>query len=147
MRGLGGAGLLPRALVLLLVNTAFQCLWCKQHLGGALQMMEICYLWYRQYFAYVAVLTIISCMAIAVLVVSLSDQHKKLVRLVNERHLVPMVDRGWVRAVSSHKLVPGDVIVVQRGRAPVDMVLLRGSCIVEESMLSGEVRVLRLLAS
>ena len=46
---------------------------------------------------------------------------------------------GWVRAVSSHKLVPGDVIVVQKGKAMCDMVLLQGSCLVVESMLSGEV--------
>ena len=41
--------------------------------------------------------------------------------------------------MSSRRLVPGDVIVVLQGRAPCDMVLLRGSCLVEESMLSGEV--------
>ena len=43
------------------------------------------------------------------------------------------------RAASSRRLVPGDVIVVLQGRATCDMVLLRGSCLVEESMLSGEV--------
>ncbi len=43
------------------------------------------------------------------------------------------------RAVSSQRLVPGDVIVVLKGKATCDMVLLRGSCLVEESMLSGEV--------
>lgn len=55
--------------------------------------------------------------------------------------MVPVVDRGWVRAAPSHRLVPGDVIVLQRGRAPCDVVLLRGSCLVEESTLSGEVWV------
>jgi len=35
--------------------------------------------------------------------------------------------------------VPGDVVVVLRGKATCDMVLLRGNCLVEESMLSGEV--------
>lgn len=84
-------------------------------------------------------LSAISWLAIVVLVVSLNDQHKKLVGLVNERHMVPIVDRGWVRATSSHKLVPGDVIVLQKGRALCDMALLRGTCLVEESMLSGEV--------
>ena len=44
------------------------------------------------------------------------------------------------RAVSSRRLVPGDVIVVLQGRATCDMVLLQGSCLVEESILSGEVR-------
>ena len=43
------------------------------------------------------------------------------------------------RAVSSRRLVPGDIIVVQQGRATCDLVLLRGSCLVGESMLSGEV--------
>ena len=35
--------------------------------------------------------------------------------------------------------MPGDVIVVLQGRATCDMVLIQGSCLVEESMLSGEV--------
>lgn len=42
------------------------------------------------------------------------------------------------RAASSRRLVPGDVLVLLRGKAPCDMVLIRGSCLVEESMLSGE---------
>ncbi len=42
------------------------------------------------------------------------------------------------RAVSSRRLVPGDVVVLLRGKAACDMVLIRGSCLVEESMLSGE---------
>lgn len=35
--------------------------------------------------------------------------------------------------------MPGDVLVLLRGKATCDMVLLRGNCLVEESMLSGEV--------
>ena len=47
---------------------------------------------------------------------------------------------GWLcRAVSSRRLVPGDVLVLLRGKATCDMVLLTGNCLVEESMLSGEV--------
>ena len=42
-------------------------------------------------------------------------------------------------ALSSRRLVPGDVVVLQRGKATCDMVLLRGAGLVEESMLSGEV--------
>ena len=36
--------------------------------------------------------------------------------------------------------MPGDIVVVLRGKATCDMVLLQGTCLVEESMLSGEVR-------
>lgn len=43
------------------------------------------------------------------------------------------------RGVSSHRLVPGDVIVLLRGKATCNMVLLQGGCLVEESVLSGEV--------
>ena len=46
----------------------------------------------------------------------------------------------WVRAISSHCLVPGDVVVLQQGRALGDLVLLRGACLVTESTLSGEVQ-------
>ena len=35
--------------------------------------------------------------------------------------------------------MPGDVLVLLRGKATCDMVLLRGNCLAEESMLSGEV--------
>lgn len=59
--------------------------------------------------------------------------------MATQRHLVPLLHQKFVRALLSKQLVPGDVIVVQRGRVTCDMVLLRGTCLVEESMLSGEV--------
>lgn len=46
------------------------------------------------------------------------------------------------RATSSRRLVPGDVIVVLPGAATCDLVLLQGTCLVEESNLSGEVNIL-----
>lgn len=54
--------------------------------------------------------------------------------------MVPFVWVGRIIALSSRRLVPGDVVVVQRGKATCDMVLLRGAGLVEESMMSGEVR-------
>lgn len=50
-----------------------------------------------------------------------------------------MTGNMYCRGVSSHRLVPGDVVVLLRGKATCDMVLLQGSCLVEESILSGEV--------
>lgn len=47
--------------------------------------------------------------------------------------------RWLCRAISSRWLVPGDVVVLLPGKATCDMVLLQGNCLVEESMLSGEV--------
>lgn len=43
------------------------------------------------------------------------------------------------RGVASHRLVPGDIVVLQPGKATCDMVLLQGNCLVDESILSGEV--------
>ena len=43
------------------------------------------------------------------------------------------------RGVASHRLVPGDIVVLQPGKATCDTVLLQGNCLVDESILSGEV--------
>ena len=41
--------------------------------------------------------------------------------------------------VSSEELVPGDIIRVPEGVVlPCDMILLEGSCVVDESVLTGE---------
>jgi P-type E1-E2 ATPase len=68
--------------------------------------------------------------------------NSKVMGLTNACRLTPMVQGKWVRAIASYKLVPGDVIVLQPGRALCDMVLLQGACLVTESMLSGEVRLI-----
>lgn len=60
-------------------------------------------------------------------------------RVLDQQCVVPFVWVGRVLALSSRRMVPGDVVVLQRGKATCDMVLLRGAGLVEESMLSGEV--------
>ena len=65
--------------------------------------------------------------------------NNKVKALMNVVRLTPVVQGGWVRAMSSYRLVPGDVVVLQHGRALSDLVLLQGTCLVNESMLSGEV--------
>ena len=104
-----------------------------------LQILELMYLCYKASCYYVAIIAAPSLAGLMLLVIALKDQHKKLARLVKPKHVVPIVQRGWVTAALSYKLVPGDVIVLQKGKAMCDMVVLCGSCIVEESMLSGEV--------
>lgn len=66
----------------------------------------------------------------------------RLASLTLHTRLVPYVNKGYVRAMKAWQLVPGDIIVVVPGQAVCDMVLLRGNCLVEESVLSGEVSFL-----
>ena len=73
-------------------------------------------------------------------VITLHRQRMKVMALVNVCRLTPLVWEGWVRAVSSHRLLPGDIVVLRQGKAVCDLVILQGSCLVMESMLSGEVR-------
>ena len=91
-----------------------------------------------RYFYPVLVLLLFTISAV-LLIHTLRRQRNKIMALVNECRLTPLVWGGWVRAISSHRLLPGDVMVLQPGKALCDMVLLQGTCLVMESMLSGEV--------
>ena len=71
--------------------------------------------------------------------IMIRQQRLRLLALVNEVRLTPIVWGGWVRATSSHRLLPGDVMVLQQGKALCDVVLLQGNCLVVESTLTGEV--------
>lgn len=104
-----------------------------------LQILEEIYLVYRGRYFYPVLICAFSFPAVVGLAALLSKQHKKVMALMNQVRLTPMVQEQWVRATSSHRLVPGDVIVLHNGRALCDMVLLRGACLVTEATLSGEV--------
>lgn len=102
--------------------------------------MELIYLVYRGYWVYALIIILFTWANTITLLRTLLTHESKMLGLMNRPKLVPMVMGGWVRAAGSHRLVPGDVMVLQRGKATCDMVLLQGSCLVEESMLSGEVQ-------
>ena len=104
-----------------------------------LQYLELIYLVYKDYWVYALINVLFTWAYTITLLRTLLSHGSKTVRLMNGPRLVPLVQAGWVRAAGSHRLVPGDIMVLQRGRATCDMVILQGSCLVEESMLSGEV--------
>ena len=107
-----------------------------------LQMMEVAYLIHRRLYFYPVLVLSMFTGSIVALSRALLRTRKKAMALVNEVRLTPLVVGGWVRGVSSHRLLPGDVLVLQPGKALFDMVLLQGNCLCVESMLSGEVRLL-----
>ena len=109
-----------------------------------MQMLEIIFMFVIRYYWLPAFLTAVTAAAGAAMLITLQKQRQKMMALVNHCRLTPIVFKGWVRATSSHTLVPGDVVVLQRGKATCDMVVLQGACLVVESMLSGEVTMLLL---
>ena len=104
-----------------------------------LQMAEVAYLIYCHRYFYPVLVLSMFIVTIVALSRELLRTRKKMMALVNEVRLTPLVVAGWVRGVSSHRLLPGDVLVLQPGKALFDMVLLQGNCLCVESMLSGEV--------
>ena len=105
----------------------------------ALQMLEVAYMIYAGRWFLPALILLLFLAASVSLGMTLRRQRLKVMAMVNECRLTPLVWEGWVRAVSSHRLLPGDIMVLRQGKAVCDMVLLQGSCLVMESMLSGEV--------
>ena len=103
------------------------------------------WMWAYAYYTYPAVLFAILVIGSGASSYLLHQQRLRLVNLATQRHLIPVLYQNFVRALLAKYLVPGDVIVVQRGTAVCDMVLLRGTCLAEESMLSGEVWALATL--
>ena len=45
---------------------------------------------------------------------------------------------GVVRQVNALELVPGDIVKVETGPVPCDLLLLRGAAVCDESTLTGE---------
>ena len=93
------------------------------------------------YFYFPSVLLAIILVGTCISVSLTYRQRNMLVKVFAQNRLVPYVRKGYVGAAMSQRLVPGDAVVVQQGWASCDMVLLRGNCLVEDSMLSGKVRI------
>ena len=105
-----------------------------------LQALEMgLWMWSFAYYVYPAVLLGIILIGSVLSGNAIYSQRKRLTAAFEQAHMVPVVRKGYVRAASSKQLVPGDVLVVQQGMAMCDLVLLRGSCLAEESVLTGEV--------
>lgn len=100
-------------------------------------------LWYWDGYSYYAtcILVISVTSATTSLVETLSNLRniRKMANYTCEVNVMRSGDENILTPVDSSNLVPGDVIEIPENTAmPCDLVLLTGSCIVNESMLTGE---------
>ncbi|XP_029142593.1 probable cation-transporting ATPase 13A5 [Protobothrops mucrosquamatus] len=101
-------------------------------------------LWYTQgYMAYSSAIIILSVISIGLTIYDLRQQSIKLHNLVKEHNQVQVT--VWTKGeggstMESHHLVPGDLLLLegQRFSLPCDAILLEGSCVINEGMLTGE---------
>ena len=120
------------------MQTFLSCSTTAAYISSCLQMVEVIWLILQKQYWYPILIWVISFPILHGSMALLKQRHNQVMTLMNEIRLTPMVQGQWVRATCSHRLVPGDVIVLQTGRALCDMVILRGACMVTESRLSGE---------
>ncbi|XP_051674872.2 probable cation-transporting ATPase 13A5 isoform X1 [Oryctolagus cuniculus] len=100
-------------------------------------------LWLSQgYIEYSVAIIILTVMSIVLSVYDLRQQSVKLHNLVEEHNKVQvtiMVKDIGLQELESRLLVPGDILILPgKFSLPCDAVLIEGSCVVNEGMLTGE---------
>nr|XP_035130733.1 probable cation-transporting ATPase 13A4 isoform X2 [Callithrix jacchus] len=102
------------------------------------------YLWFSEdYKEYAFAIIIMSIISIALTVYDLRQQSVKLHHLVKSHNSITVSVCGrkaGVQELESHFLVPGDLLILTGNKVlmPCDAVLIDGSCVVNEGMLTGE---------
>nr|XP_060623235.1 probable cation-transporting ATPase 13A5 [Anolis sagrei ordinatus] len=95
------------------------------------------------YYEFATFLVILSIISIGITVYDLRQQSIKLHNLVEEHNKVHVT--AWTKDEGEHQLeschlVPGNILLLkgQRLSLPCDAILLEGSCVIDEGMLTGE---------
>ncbi|GLC61164.1 hypothetical protein PLESTB_001725200 [Pleodorina starrii] len=91
-----------------------------------------------EYYTYSVCIAAITWFAIIYAATLAHNNAKRLADIAAYECEVDVLRGGEVVRLSSACLVPGELVVVGPGTLPCDMVLLRGECIVDENMLTGE---------
>lgn len=100
-------------------------------------------LWYWDGYVYYATCILVISVASATtsLIETLSNLKniRKMANYSCDVNVMRSGDENMLATINSSNLVPGDVIEIPENTAmPCDLILLTGSCIVNESMLTGE---------
>lgn len=97
-------------------------------------------LWYfEDYYTYSMCIVIITLISLISSIITTRRGLLALHDLAKKECRVNVVRNGQVEDMSSVELVPGDLVEIgQQIELPCDLVLIAGTCIVEEGMLTGE---------
>ncbi|KAL6723420.1 hypothetical protein Aduo_018430 [Ancylostoma duodenale] len=98
-------------------------------------------IWFSDHYEYYAsIIVVMSVMSIGIDVYQTRSQEKKLRSMVQSSNDVDVLRADGVKTISSEELVPGDIFLVPAhgGVMQCDAVLMNGTAIVNESMLTGE---------
>ncbi|KAL8003389.1 putative P-type ATPase, HAD superfamily, P-type ATPase, transmembrane domain superfamily [Plasmopara halstedii] len=101
-------------------------------------------IWFCEgYIAYASVILILSALSIGWEVQELVKNDKKLHAKLSHadqsvRHGVRVIRNAREERLSPASLVVGDVVVIEQGDVPADIVLLSGHCMTDEASLTGE---------
>ncbi|KAF4020877.1 hypothetical protein G4228_012716 [Cervus hanglu yarkandensis] len=107
------------------------------------QLFSVC-LWFSEdYKEYAFAIIIMSIISVALTVYDLREQSVKLHRLVEAHNNITVSIYGknaGVQELESRFLVPGDLLILMGNKVqmPCDAILIDGSCVVNEGMLTGE---------
>ncbi|GLI67792.1 hypothetical protein VaNZ11_012078 [Volvox africanus] len=91
-----------------------------------------------EYYSYAVCIFVITWFSIISAAVEAHNNMKRLADIAHFECEVDVLRSGEVVCLPSSSLVPGDLVVVGPSTLPCDMVLLRGECILDENMLTGE---------
>ncbi|KAJ1355301.1 hypothetical protein KIN20_012642 [Parelaphostrongylus tenuis] len=98
-------------------------------------------IWYIDHYeVYSTIIIIMSVISIAINVYQTRSQEKKLRSMVHSSSEVKVYRNKTLKAINSEELVPGDIFVVPSNGAVIqcDALLMTGTAIVNDSMLTGE---------
>ncbi|MBZ3889945.1 putative cation-transporting ATPase 13A4 [Sciurus carolinensis] len=107
------------------------------------QLFSVC-LWFSEdYKEYAVAIIIMSIISIALTVYDLREQSVKLHHLVESHNSITVSVCGknaGIQELESRFLVPGDLLILTGNKVqmPCDAILIDGSCVVDEGMLTGE---------